>query len=75
MIDNATARVRYADQGDLSRPVDAEWVRAAQDQRVIVLTCGMDPWTGSGLDELDCYLARVNRLFMGLLTMQGVRSR
>jgi hypothetical protein len=59
--------VLFGDHGTLVRPVQADWVQAAQDQGIVMVTCGMDPWTGSDVDDLDPYLSRTDRLFIGLL--------
>ncbi|MEU3626713.1 hypothetical protein [Amycolatopsis coloradensis] len=59
------AHVLYGGSGDLYRPVGSEWVAAAVEQGFIMVTCGMDPWTGDDFDQLDRYLAEEHRLFIG----------
>lgn len=67
VLEGMVAHVVYGEGGDLCRPVDATWAAAAVDQGFVMVTCGMDPWTGDDLDQLDRYLLREQRLFMGRL--------
>ncbi|PWV71416.1 hypothetical protein SAMN05421630_115147 [Prauserella marina] len=58
--------VLYDVDDRISRPVDDEWIRAAKSGTVM-LTCGLQPWTGTTIAELDAYLPRAT-LYMGLLS-------
>ncbi|MET9262437.1 hypothetical protein [Amycolatopsis sp. NPDC004079] len=67
VLDGYGVHIDYSGEANLSHPTTSEWIAAAEDQGVIMLTLGMDPWAGRNLDDLDCYLSRSERLFMGRL--------
>ncbi|MFK0250171.1 hypothetical protein ACIQUM_36180 [Amycolatopsis azurea] len=54
----------YGDEGDLSRPVPADWADAAANQGFVIVTFGTAPFAGD-LAELDRYFERADRLFIG----------
>lgn len=65
-VEHGWARLHYGDTAWLRRPVNPEWSDAALARHVIMLTVGQDGWTGRTAD-LDRYLARGQRLHLGLI--------
>lgn len=53
----------------LHRPVPPDWQTAARAHGWIILTIGMDPYIGRTERDLNRYLSRAHRLYMGRVSL------
>lgn len=63
------ARIHSGDSMIVERPVPGEMASVALARQQIVLTVGQDGYTGRPQD-LDAYLGRIKRLYMGLVPVE-----